>query len=291
MPNPFDITDDSTGKRLWSCDFNGNTDQIGNALVRGNLAVTGTTTSTGAQTFNGNVTVGGNLSVTGTTTMTGNAQANGTLGVSGLLTPSSGVNLPGVATPSTPGTSAVLYANSLFLPAAVTPSGLIYTLSGNLAAVTSTTTIANSNTLTALQSFTVPANDPSAGAVYEMTGYGVFSVTATPTLTFALYWGGTGGTQIAAVPAITAASGITSAPFWYDALVTFRSTTSVTAAINLSIDTSAVTDAASTFVATPTAPTAVTTTGANALAMGFTWSAQSSSNTISLLGGTVKRVA
>jgi hypothetical protein len=158
------------------------------------------------------------------------------------------------------------------------------------APVTSTTTVANTSSLSTLQTATVPANDPQAGAVYSFTGYGVYSVTGTPTLTFALYWGGTGGTAIASVPAITAASGITSAPFFYEGLVTFRSTTSLTAVINLTIDTSASTDLSATYISTPTTATTVTTTGSNALAMGFTWSAPSSSNTISLLGGTIQRI-
>jgi hypothetical protein len=171
------------------------------------------------------------------------------------------------------------------------PQGLVNTLSGSVQATTATTTIANTTALSTLETFTVPANDPVTGAIYEMTGYGVYSVTGTPTLTFALYWGGTAGTLIAAIPAITATSGITNSPFFYRALVNFRSTTSCTAVINLSIDTSAVTDLASSYIGTPTAPTTVTTTANSALAMGFTWSAASASNTISLLGGDVRRIA
>jgi Pectate lyase superfamily protein len=156
-------------------------------------------------------------------------------------------------------------------------------------AVTSTTTVANSAALSTLQTASIAANEPQAGTSYEFTGYGVYSVTGTPTLTFALYWGGTGGTLIAAVPAVTATSGITSAPFFYEGVLTFRSTTSVTAVINLTLDTSAATDISATYVATPTTATTVTTTSANTLAMGFTWSAASSSNTISLLGGNIQR--
>jgi len=170
------------------------------------------------------------------------------------------------------------------------PQGLVIIESGLVQSTTSTTTIANTAALSTLETFTVPANDPVAGAVYEMTGYGVYSTTGTPTATFALYWGGTGGTLIAAIPAITTAT-LTNSPFFFRALVNFRSTTSLTAVINLSFDTSTVTDAVQSYVGTPTAATTVTTTGANALAMGFTWSAASASNTISLLGGDVRRVA
>lgn len=169
-------------------------------------------------------------------------------------------------------------------------NGVNPVVGGSLATVTSTTTIANSAALTALQAFTVPANDPITGSCYRMTGFGVFSVTGTPTLTFALYWGGTGGTSIAAVPAVTAAAGITSAPFRYEALVCFRSTTSCTAVLMLDIDTSAATDATSRFVATPTAASTVTTNVNSDLTIGFTWSAASASNTISLLGGSTELV-
>lgn len=158
-------------------------------------------------------------------------------------------------------------------------------------AVTATTTIASSAALTALQSATVPATDPVTGAVYEITGYGTYSVTGTPTLTFGVYWGGVAGTLLAQIPAITAASGIAAAPFSYRATVVFRSATSCTAVITLDLDTSASTDAAAAYVGTPAAPTTGLATGAQALAVGFKWSASSASNTVSLLGGTIRRVA
>jgi len=156
--------------------------------------------------------------------------------------------------------------------------------------VTSTTTIANTASLSTLQSATVAANEPQSGSVYVVNGYGTYSVTGTPTLTFALYWGGTGGTLLVSIPAITAASGITAASFSYEARVTFRSTTSVTVELKLDVATSTGTDATSRFTAVSTAPVTVTTTGSSALAVGFTWSAASASNTISLLGGLTSKV-
>lgn len=156
--------------------------------------------------------------------------------------------------------------------------------------VTSTTTIANTASLSTLQSATVAANEPQSASVYIVNGYGTYSVTGTPTLTFALYWGGTAGTLLASIPAITAASGITSAPFSYEARLTFRSTTSVTAELKLDLVTSTATDAASRYTTVSTAPVTVTTTSSSALAIGFTWSAASTSNTISLLGGLASKV-
>lgn len=159
-----------------------------------------------------------------------------------------------------------------------------------VAAATSTTTIANSSTLTALQSGTVPAKDPLAGAVYAVEGYGVFSTTGTPTMTFALYWGGTAGTLVASIPAITAPSGVTSAPFRYRAVLTFRSTTSVTAQLDLLLVTNTSTGAASAYTGALSSATTVATSSSSALAVGFTWGTASASNTISLLGGSVSRI-
>lgn len=184
----------------------------------------------------------------------------------------------------------LLYANSANHLKWRDPNGMNPVMGGSLQATSATTTIANSAALTALQSFTIPANDPIQGSTYRVTGYGVYSVTLTPTLTFALYWGGIAGTLIAAVPAITAASGITTALFFYTCLVNFRSTTSCTAMMKLDLDTSASTDLASGYVATPTAPTTVTTTANSSLTVGFTWGTASTSNTISLLGGNVELV-
>lgn len=158
-------------------------------------------------------------------------------------------------------------------------------------AVVATATIANSAALTALQTATVPANDVVAGATYRITGWGVYSVTGTPTLTFALYYGGIAGTVFAAIPPITAASGITNAPFFYDAEVTFHSTTSCSSVLRLTLATSASTDLAATYVATPSATlTGLSTSTAKDLTIGFTWSAASASNTISLTSGSIRRI-
>lgn len=153
------------------------------------------------------------------------------------------------------------------------------------AAVSSTTTI-NTTSLQTLQTATVPANDPQTGSVYVVYGYGVFTST-TGTATFALYWGGTGGTLIASIPAFAPAA-LTNAPFRYKATVNFRSTTSCTAEIEVMIDSSTATDAANTFVGAPSTATTVTTTSGSALAVGFTWTTTAGS--ISLLGGYTEKI-
>jgi hypothetical protein len=128
--------------------------------------------------------------------------------------------------------------------------------------------------------------------VYRVEGYGVYGTTGTPTLQFTLYWGGTGGTVLATMAtAITLPATVTNAPFDYEATVTFRSTTSAVGKIKVSIDQSTTTDLANVYISVPSTATTVVTTGANALVLAVTWSAASTLNTISLLGGSVSRVA
>jgi hypothetical protein len=276
----FNIINPANGLPVFSID-----EATGNTVCSGSLAVAG------AQVFTGGQSIGGNLSVAGTSTLTGNTHIAGTLLVDGLVTPNAGVNFSTIGTPATPGVSVVLYSATGNVLSYVTPSGQVAAVSGTVQAQTSTVTVASTNAITALQSYTVPANDVAAGAVYTLEGYGLYSDTGTPTLTFTLLWGGTGGTALAAIPAITLGSGVTNVPFSYRAMVTARSTTSLWSSVTLDLGTSSTTDAVSTFTNTPTTATTVTSTGSNILTMAVTWSASSSSNTISLTGGRVARVA
>jgi len=203
-----------------------------------------------------------------------------------------GVTLPALtAAPTTPTGAGVLYSANGGVLTAVSSTGQITSIGGVVQSQTTTTTVANTAAATALQSYTVPANDPGVGAVYNMMGYGLYSDTGTPTLQFILYWGGVAGTAIATVPAVTLGSGVTNVPFSYDAMVTFRTATSVWANITLNLGTSAATDAATTYVANPTTATTVVSNVASGFTMGVTWGAASASNTISLVGGVVERLA
>ena len=196
------------------------------------------------------------------------------------------------AAPATPTSGSVLYAANGGILTSISNTGQVYSIGGVVQAQTSTVTVANTASATALQSYTVPAADPIAGAVYNIEGYGVYSDTATPTLAFTLYWGGVAGTSLAAIPAITLGSGVTNVPFSYNCMVTFRSTTSCVANITLTLGTSSTTDAGSSYVNSPSAATTgLTTSAASALTLGVTWGAASASNTISLLGGMVERIA
>lgn len=151
----------------------------------------------------------------------------------------------------------------------------------------SATTVTGVTAETVLQTYTVPANEPVAGSVYHITGYGVFTA-ASGNLTWTVRWGGTSGTSIAALPT-NAAPVLTNGSFWYDVLLTFRSTTSVTAAINLEINSSTSTDAATSYVETPSTATTVTTTSSTALTVDITPSVAGDS--ITLMGGCVRKLA
>lgn len=159
-------------------------------------------------------------------------------------------------------------------------------------AITSPVTIANTASLTEQHpGFLIPQSGAIAGAMYELVGWGTYSVTGTPTMTYALYLGGTAGTALAAVPAITAGSGVTNCLFEFTARISFTTTTTVESMFALRYGTSSSTDAASAFVAAPTSATTVAV-GANGsrLVTGFTWSAASASNTTTLRGGYATRI-
>jgi len=156
------------------------------------------------------------------------------------------------------------------------------------APVNSTATISNTTTTTTLHSYTVPANEPYNGSVYVMKGNGVYSVTGTPTLAFAVFWAATG---LVSIPAITATSGITNAPYEYELLLNFRSPTSVLATFILRLVTNTTTGSAQSYIATATGPITVVSNVARTLAIAFTWSAASASNTIALLGGRTAKTA
>jgi hypothetical protein len=195
------------------------------------------------------------------------------------------------STPATPTGAAVLYSTSGGVLAAVSPTGQVTTIGGVVQAQTSTVTVANTAAATALTSYMVPANDPAAGAVYSITGYGVYSWTGTPTIQFILYWGGTAGTALATIPTVTLSTAQTGAPFSYSAMVTCRSATSFWSNLTLNLDTTTLSDNVATYTATPTTATTVTSTASEALTVGVTWGTGASANTISLVGGVVERIA
>jgi len=155
------------------------------------------------------------------------------------------------------------------------------------AAVISTTTVTGVTAETVLQGATIPANDPQTASVYQIVGYGVLTA-ASGDLGWTVRWGGTTGKVLAALPSTNAAPVITNGSFKYTVTVTFRSTSVVTAAMELLIDSSTTTNAAVPYIQTPTSATTVSTTSDTALVVDITPSA--SGDTVTLLGGYVEKV-
>jgi len=168
------------------------------------------------------------------------------------------------------------------------PQGSVAVQSGVVAVQTTTTTVTTTG-LQTLQTYTVPANDPAVGAVYEMTGYGVYTSNATATTNlFNVYWGGTGGTVLAAIPAFTITPSLTNASFTYKAIVTFRTATTCVASIQLHFGNSTSADTVVSYVASGSTVATVTTSTAQALAIAVNFN---NAQSISLLGGDVRRMA
>lgn len=72
------------------------------------------------------------------------------------------------------------------------------------------TPVANTTTETVIfGDVTIPANYMSDGRVLRVTQYGKLSTTGTPTMQFAVRWGGVSGTLLAQSEALTMGSGVT----------------------------------------------------------------------------------
>lgn len=159
------------------------------------------------------------------------------------------------------------------------------------------TVVANTTTLTALASFTIPANQPIVNSsVYKIHVCCRASVTGTPTLTVRSRIGGTATT--AAPIVITASSGVTDHSLCIEATLAFttvgsggvaRVTTTVTETLSVA--------GSGPFTAVvrqdlPSQMTALnTTTGTLVFDVTVQWSAASASNTITVIAAEVGRVA
>src|SRR5678816_639107 len=70
------------------------------------------------------------------------------------------------------------------------------------------TAVANTTTEAVVHpTFTIPANFMQDGRLLRLKAFGKLSTTGTPTITFAIRWGGAAGTLLATTEAITTASG------------------------------------------------------------------------------------
>ena len=200
-------------------------------------------------------------------------------------------------------------ANQSTTPAAVSGSGLVYSVAGQPAwenpqgltgsipgcqgglLTAGITTVANTSAETVLQTFSIPASDPAAGSVYQMVGWGVYSDTGTPNLSWGSRWGGVSGTSLSTIAATALGSSVTSQAFKLDCVLNFLSATAAQVFMTLQLGTSTSTDATTTLTSTPSAAVTVSASTAKTWVTTVTFSAASTSNTISLLGGYSVRLA
>lgn len=156
------------------------------------------------------------------------------------------------------------------------------------------TTLANSTAQTAIATHTIPASDAVAGAVYRIKAWGTLGVTGTPTITFVCKLGGTGGATMVTFPAVTVRSGATDG-FWE---LEFYLACATTGGSGTWAPMARYTHNFLTSVTTYTpigpitsVPVTRDTTVANDMVLCATWSAASSSNTITCRGFAGERVA
>lgn len=157
-----------------------------------------------------------------------------------------------------------------------------------------TTTVSNTTSETALQTFNIPASDAVVGAVYRIRAFGTCVVTGTPTMTFRWRLGGTGGTALIALSAITARSGMSDGTWEMDFLVTCTATgVSGTWSPALRGSHNFLTNNATVTQVVPVVTASVTrdTTISNDLVFTAQWSAASSSNSIVCRNAIIERVA
>lgn len=154
-------------------------------------------------------------------------------------------------------------------------------------AVSDGTAVANTTTETIIfPNVTVPANYMQDGRVLRLRAYGKLSTTGTPTITFAIRWGGVAGTLLATSEAITCASGAANTMWSIEAFVQTRSNGSSGSLLvlgDVTVNLTASTNTSGAFgVSGFDAPAAVTVdlTADTALSLTADWSAASASNTL-----------
>lgn len=162
-------------------------------------------------------------------------------------------------------------------------------------ATSSSTTVANTTTETVIATFNIPANDMIVGATYEITAWGIASVTGTPTLTFRGRVGGIAGTSNGNVPA-TASSGVAN-KVWR---VTYRVvcvTTGASGTFHGNLEAAESVSVAGTNPSVCTtrmdggSTVAVDTTASKDMVITAQWSAASTSNTLTCRGFFAHRIA
>jgi len=133
---------------------------------------------------------------------------------------------------------------------------------------------------------TIPANYMQDGRVLRLRAFGKLSTTGTPTITFAIRWGGVSGTLLATTEAITTSTGSANVNWSIEAFIQTR-TNGATGTLlvfgDVVVNLTASTNVSSVFsVSGFDAPAAVTAdlTADTALSITADWSAASASNTL-----------
>jgi hypothetical protein len=155
--------------------------------------------------------------------------------------------------------------------------------------------VASTTTETIAATYTIPANDATAGAVYKVTAWGIAGVTGTPTLTFKSRMGGVSGASNASIP-ITASNGV-SGKVWraelYVSILTVGGSGTWSGSLSvmegLSVAGGNPVVAVTRLDGGGTA--AIDTTIANDLCITLQWSASSASNTWTCRGFAAERIA
>lgn len=149
------------------------------------------------------------------------------------------------------------------------------------------TAVANTTTETIIfPNITIPANYLQDGRILRIRAFGKLSTTGTPTITFAIRWGGVSGTVVATTEAITCASGAANTAWALEAYIQTRSngsTGTVFVMGEATVNLTASTNTSGVFgVSGFDAPAAVTVdlTADTALSVTADWSAASASNTL-----------
>lgn len=149
------------------------------------------------------------------------------------------------------------------------------------------TAIANTTTETSIfPQNVIPANYMQDGRLLRLRAFGKLSDTGTPTITFAIRWGGAGGTLLATTEALTMGSGVSNVNWDIEAYVQVRSNGATGSLLVMGVcrvHTAAGTVLTNVFGVSgfdAPAPVTVNLTQDTDLALTADWSAASTSNTL-----------
>ena len=158
--------------------------------------------------------------------------------------------------------------------------------------LTADVAISDSATNTALVSSPVLVS-PAAGTVWQLEAWGIYSTPGSgpATMSWICYNGGSSGTALATIPAITPSTSLTSCLWRATAIVDFYSATAAQCELAVLLGTSASTDAASAYLASPTSTTGTAITTDNALSLNFVFGSAVVGSTLTALGGFAKQIA